>query len=140
MLAASTLRGNAPPLRLRAGDETVLGEYFKHGRIVDGEHIEHAQHLAAQAWLADTLTGKRSLLIVDTNEQAERLSAQLRAELVRLRRVEEDGAAGRQAPSPASATSSKPDQRLGPRRLRGNRRGPINARPTACSPPATTAA
>jgi conjugative relaxase-like TrwC/TraI family protein len=81
----------AASLRLRDGDEVVLGEYFKHGRIIDGENLEHAQHLAAQAWLADTLIGKRSLLIVDTNEQAERLSAELRADLVRLGRVEEDG-------------------------------------------------
>src|SRR5262249_30305821 len=81
----------AASLRLRDGDETVLGEYHKHGRIIDGDHIEHSERLAAQAWLADTLTGKRSLLIVDTNEQADRLSAQLRAELVRLGQVEEHG-------------------------------------------------
>jgi conjugative relaxase-like TrwC/TraI family protein len=118
----------AASLRLRDGDETVLGEYFKHGRIIDGEHIEHAQHLAAQAWLADTLTGKRSLLIVDTNEQADRLSAQLRAELVRLGRVEEDG-----VPLSRQGTLAGVGDLVQARLNRwdlegydGNRRGPIN--------------
>ncbi len=78
-------------LQLREGDEAALQTYRKHGRIIDGGTIEHTEHDAARAWLADTLTGHRSLLIVDTNEQAARLSAQLRAELVRLGRVEENG-------------------------------------------------
>jgi conjugative relaxase-like TrwC/TraI family protein len=118
----------AASLRLRDADETVLGEYFKHGRIIDGENIEHAQHLAAQAWLADTLTGKRSLLIVDTNEQADRLSAELRAELVRLGRVEEDGVAlGRQGT--LAGIGDLVQARLNGWTLagyEGNRRGPIN--------------
>jgi conjugative relaxase-like TrwC/TraI family protein len=78
-------------LRLRAGDETVVNEYHKHGRLIDGAAIEQTEQAAWRAWLADTLTGKRSLLIVDTNEQADRISAQLRAELVRLGQVEEQG-------------------------------------------------
>jgi conjugative relaxase-like TrwC/TraI family protein len=118
----------AASLRLRDGDVSVLGEYFKHGRIVDGENIEHAHDLAARAWLADTLTGKRSLLIVDTNEQAERLSAHLRAELVRLGRVAEDGVRlGRQG------TLGGVGDLVQARRngwdlegYEGNRRGPIN--------------
>ncbi len=118
----------AASLRLRDGDETVLGEYFKHGRIIDGENIEHAQHLASQAWLADTLTGKHSLLIVDTNEQADRLCAQLRAELVRLGRVEEDGVAlGRQGT--LAGVGDLVQARLNGWDLEGyegNRRGPIN--------------
>jgi len=79
-------------LRLRAGDETVLGEYHKHGRLRDGGALEQTEAAAAKAWLADTLDGKRSLLIVDSNEQAARLSAELRADLVRLGRVDEHGA------------------------------------------------
>ena len=65
---------------------------------------------AARAWLADTLAGRTSLLMVDTNEQAARLSAQLRAELVRLGRVDRARRAARprRAPSPGSATSSRP--------------------------------
>ena len=78
-------------LRLREGDETVLQTYRKHGRIIDGGSLEHTEQLAADRWLADTLAGKRSLLIVDTNEQAATLSAQIRAKLVQLGRVHEAG-------------------------------------------------
>jgi AAA domain len=118
----------AASLRLRDGDEAVLAEYHKHGRIIDGENIEHAHDLAARAWLADTLTGKHSLLIVDTNEQADRLSAQLRAELVRLGRVEEDG-----VPLARQGTLAGVGDLVQARRngwnlagYEGNRRGPIN--------------
>lgn len=38
-----------------------------------------------------TLAGKRSVLLADTNEQAARLSGDLRAELVRLGQVTEHG-------------------------------------------------
>src|SRR6266705_4018569 len=55
-------------LRLREGDESALQDYRKHGRITDGGPIERTEHLAAEAWLADYLAGKQSLLIVDTNE------------------------------------------------------------------------
>ena len=76
-------------LRLRDRDQTVLAEYHKHGRLIDGGAIEQTEQAAAKAWLADTLAGRHSLLIVDTNEQAARLSAQLRADLVRLGKVDE---------------------------------------------------
>ena len=110
----------AASLRLRDGDETVLGEYFKHGRIIDGEHVERAERLAADAWLADTLAGHESLLIVDTNEQAATLSAQLRAELVRLGRVEEHGVplGLQQTDRRGRRPGPGPPQRLGPCRLR----------------------
>jgi conjugative relaxase-like TrwC/TraI family protein len=78
-------------LRLRVGDESALRDYRKHGRVIDGGPVERATRLAAQAWLADTLAGRRSLLIVDSNEQADRLCAHVRAELVRLGRVQEAG-------------------------------------------------
>jgi len=78
-------------LRLREGDQAALQAYRKHGRIIDGGPIERATRLAAEAWLADTLAGRHSLLIVDSNEQADRLCAQIRADLVRLGRVEEAG-------------------------------------------------
>jgi len=78
-------------LRLREGDVAALQAYRKNGRIIDGGTIERTTRLAAEAWLADTLAGQHSLLIVDTNEQADRLCAQVRAELVRLGRVEEAG-------------------------------------------------
>ncbi|MCO1658901.1 MobF family relaxase [Pseudonocardia humida] len=78
-------------LRLRSGDASVLGVYHQQGRLVDASTREQAEQSAAQAWLGDTLAGRRSILLVDTNEQAAHLSAQLRAELVRLGRVEEHG-------------------------------------------------
>ncbi|MFD5090406.1 MobF family relaxase [Amycolatopsis thailandensis] len=78
-------------LRLRDGDETALGDYHKHGRILDGGTREQAEATAGKAWLADTLSGKHSILIVDTNEQAAHLSAELRNELVRLGKVQESG-------------------------------------------------
>ncbi|MFG1820387.1 MobF family relaxase [Kribbella sp. NPDC049174] len=76
-------------LRLRAGDQTVLAEYHKQGRILDGGTIERAQRTAADAWLADHLSGLHSLLIVDTNDQAAHVSAQLRAKLVEYGRVDD---------------------------------------------------
>jgi conjugative relaxase-like TrwC/TraI family protein len=115
-------------LRLREGQETVLGEYHKHGRLLDGGTVEQAEHSAARAWLADTLAGKHALLIVDTNEQAARLSAQLRAELVRLGRVAERG-----VPLGLQGTYAGVGDLIQARRngwhlasVDGNRRGPIN--------------
>ncbi|NKQ54991.1 relaxase domain-containing protein [Amycolatopsis sp. K13G38] len=78
-------------LRLRDGDQTVLGDYHKHGRILDAGTREQAETTAGKAWLADTLAGKHSILIVDTNEQAAHLCAELRNDLIRLGHVAEDG-------------------------------------------------
>ena len=78
-------------LRLRAGDETVLRDYHRQGRILDAGTRDTAQDSAARAWIADTLAGCRSLLLVDTNEQTAQVCAQIRTELVRLGRVEERG-------------------------------------------------
>ncbi|MFD1235879.1 MobF family relaxase [Pseudonocardia benzenivorans] len=118
----------AASLRLRAGDETVLRDYFEQGRIVDAGTPEAAEQSAAAAWLADTLAGRRSLLLVDTNEQAATLSAQLRAVLVRLGRVAEDG-----VPLGLQGTYAGVGDLVQARRNgwhlaghAGNRRGPIN--------------
>jgi conjugative relaxase-like TrwC/TraI family protein len=78
-------------LRLRDADRSAIDEYDKHGRVHDGGTAEQAEAAASRAWLADTLAGKQSLLLVGSNEAAARVSAQLRAELVRLGRVSEDG-------------------------------------------------
>ncbi|WP_296376788.1 MobF family relaxase [Pseudonocardia sp.] len=80
-------------LRLRAGDESVLRIYHQQGRLIDAGTSEQAEDSAARAWLGDTLAGRQSMLLVDTNEQAARLSAALRAELVRLGRLQEGGVA-----------------------------------------------
>ncbi|MCW2899258.1 MAG: TrwC relaxase [Streptosporangiaceae bacterium] len=83
----------AASLRLRDGDESVLRVYHQQGRLLDSGTSEQAEDSAAKAWLGDTLAGQQSMLLVDTNEQAARLSAALRAELVRLGRVDELGVA-----------------------------------------------
>jgi hypothetical protein len=82
----------------------------------------------ARAWLADTLAGQRSLLLVDTNEQAARLSAELRAELVRLGRVQEAGVSlgldGTTAGVGDVVQARRNEWELAG--VEGNRRGPIN--------------
>jgi conjugative relaxase-like TrwC/TraI family protein len=77
----------------REGDVAALDEYDKHGRLRGCGTTEQAEHKAGQAWLADTLVGKKSLLLVRSNDQAARVNAQLRAELVRLGKVAEQGVA-----------------------------------------------
>ena len=116
-------------LRLRERDQTVLDEYHKHGRLVDGGAAEQTQAAAREAWLADTLSGRRSLLIVGTNEQAATVSAELRAKLIDLGRVDEDGA----VPLGLQGTYASRGDLIQTRRnawdlagYQANRRGPIN--------------
>jgi hypothetical protein len=78
-------------LRLRDGDPAALDEYAKNGRLRDGGTVEQAEAGASRAWLADTLSGKESLLMVRDNHTAARVSAALRAELVDLGKVDEAG-------------------------------------------------
>ena len=112
-------------LRLREGDESALQDYRKHGRIIDGGPIEH---LASEAWLADYLAGKRPLLIVDTNEQASRISAEIRARLVHLGQVQEHGVPLGLQDTVASVGDIVQGRRNGweLRGVNGNRRGPVN--------------
>jgi hypothetical protein len=81
----------AASLRLRDADGAVLADYYKHGRLLDCGTAVAAENSAADGWLADTLGGKRSVLIVGNNEAAARLNGYLRSELVRLGRVEGEG-------------------------------------------------
>ncbi|GAY09628.1 MobF family relaxase [Pseudonocardia sp. N23] len=118
----------AASLRLRAGDESVLREYHQHGRLLDAGTTDEAEQSATRAWLGDTLAGKRSLLLVDSNDQAARLSATLRAELVRLGRVESNG-----VPLGLQGTYAGVGDLVEARAnawdlagVDGNRRGPIN--------------
>jgi len=114
-------------LRLRAGDGGVLREYHQHGRLVDAGTVEQAEQSAARAWLADTLAGKRSILLVDRNDQAAALSAALRVELVRLGRVAEDGVP--LGPGSFAGVGDLVQGRWNGWDLagvEGNRRGPIN--------------
>ena len=78
-------------LRLRAGDSTAIEAYHREGRIIDGGSVEQTETAAGHRWLAETLNGRHTLLVVDDNDQAARLNAALRAELVRLGRVSEEG-------------------------------------------------
>jgi hypothetical protein len=115
-------------LQLRAGDPAALDAYHRNGRIRDAGTIEHAEESAARAWLSDTLAGRHSVLVVDRNEQADRICAQVRADLVRLGLVEEQGLSlGRQG------TYAGVGDLVQARRLAwelagiaGNRRGPLN--------------
>ncbi len=80
-------------LRLREGDPGALDAYERHGRLVEGGTVEQAETAAARAWLGDTLAGREAVLLVDSNDQAARVSANLRDELVNLGRVETSGVA-----------------------------------------------
>jgi hypothetical protein len=116
-------------LRLRAGDETVLTEYHKHGRLLDCGTIEQAEDSAATAWLADTIAGKHSMLSVNSNDQAARLSAKLRAEFVRLGLVAEAGGVPVGVQGNYAGVNDLVQARRIARELvgyEGNRAGPVN--------------
>ncbi|MGH3614193.1 MAG: AAA family ATPase [Pseudonocardia sp.] len=108
-------------LRLRAGDDTVLREYHQQGRLLDSGTAEQAEESAAQAWLGDTLAGRRSLLPVDQRAGRPRLRADSR----RARPTR----AGRRARGRARDAGHRgrgggpgrgPQARLDHRRLRGH--------------------
>jgi hypothetical protein len=77
-------------LRLRAGDATVLADYDRHGRLLEGT-AEQMETAAYRAWLADYLDGKDSLLIAQTKEQAAGLSRRARADLISAGLVQRGG-------------------------------------------------
>jgi conjugative relaxase-like TrwC/TraI family protein len=81
----------AASLRLREADVSALVEYRTHGRIVDGGTFDDTASAAVRGYLADYLTGVNTRLLVDTNEQAATVSARVRAELVALGKVTENG-------------------------------------------------
>lgn len=72
---------------LRLGDTSVLGEYEDRGRLRGGT-VEEMQEAAMRGYLADTLEGLDSLLVVRRNDEAEELSAAIHAQLVELGRVD----------------------------------------------------
>lgn len=78
-------------LRLRDGDQEVLAEYDRRGRVRDCGTPDQAGQDAARAYLGDTLAGLSSLVITPTNQQAAAVSAIIRDELVALGRVEAAG-------------------------------------------------
>ncbi|MFB7677870.1 MobF family relaxase [Kitasatospora purpeofusca] len=77
-------------LKLREGEPEVLTAYEDRGRLLEGTREDMAA-AAYQGWLADTLAGYESLLITGTQEDADKLAALARADLVRLGQVEAGG-------------------------------------------------
>ena len=80
-------------LRLRSGDITVLADYQDQGRLRGGTS-EQAMEQACRAWLADYLTGKDTLLLARTGEQARELSRRVRDDLIRYGLVRKGAQAG----------------------------------------------
>lgn len=77
-------------LRLREGDTSVLAEYDRQGRIIDGSREEVAEK-AVNYFVADHLAGKEALLVVATCDHADELAMQVREKLVELDQVEAHG-------------------------------------------------
>jgi AAA domain len=73
-------------LQLRRGERAALRAYDTRGRI-RGSPQPQAQAEAVNLYLADYLLGRDVLLLAGTNEEAARLAAQVRAELVKLGQV-----------------------------------------------------
>src|SRR5690606_35681223 len=73
-------------VRLRAGDQDALAEYDRRGRIRGGTREEMSE-AAVNAYVADVVSGKQTMLLADTNEQAARLAGQIRERLVALGQV-----------------------------------------------------
>jgi hypothetical protein len=76
---------------MREGNVDGLREFERRGHLVDAGTREMAEGKVARGYVADTLRGLKSLAIVPTNEQAARVSAQIREKLVELGRVAQDG-------------------------------------------------
>jgi RHS repeat-associated protein len=68
-----------------------LFDYRKHGRLLDAGTPKQARSSAVRGWLADTLAGRLSVLVVTSNDDAAQVSAEVRAQVVQLGRVEESG-------------------------------------------------
>lgn len=66
-------------LALRAGDTRVLDEYNSRGRI---HASKDGLDAAYEAWRADTIAGKESVLIAGRNEQVQALNERAQAELI----------------------------------------------------------
>jgi conjugative relaxase-like TrwC/TraI family protein len=73
-------------LRLREGDSASLDHYQRNGRIREGSAAD-IEDSAVKHWLGDHLAGKDSLLLTTSNDQATKLAAMAREELVKLGKV-----------------------------------------------------
>ncbi|GJF01431.1 hypothetical protein PSD17_03950 [Pseudonocardia sp. D17] len=74
-------------VRLRGRDASVLAVYEDAGRLVGGT-VEEMDEAAVRGYVADTLAGKRPLLVVRDNDTAVELARAIREELIGLGHVE----------------------------------------------------
>lgn len=77
-------------LALRRGDITAIDMYDDHNRLTAGSS-EEMEDAAYKAWLADTRTGRTSLLIAADNTTVARLNARARLDRITTGEVEPDG-------------------------------------------------
>nr|WP_272948567.1 MobF family relaxase [Kribbella sindirgiensis] len=77
-------------LALRSGDLTAIDAYDNHSRLTAGSSDE-MEDAAYKAWLADTRTGRTSLLIAADNTTVARLNARARLDRMTTGEVEPDG-------------------------------------------------
>lgn len=102
-------------------------EYRKHGRIIDGGSFDDTAARAVEGYLADTLRGVCTRLVVDTNEQSAVMSARVRARLVALGKVAETGVSIGRYGGTAGVGDLVEARRLAWELAgyEGNRRGPV---------------
>ncbi|TDX04032.1 MobF family relaxase [Kribbella sp. VKM Ac-2566] len=77
-------------LALRGGDLTAIDMYDDHNRLTAGSS-EDMEDAAYKAWLADTRTGRTSLLVAADNTTVARLNARARLDRITTGEVEPDG-------------------------------------------------
>jgi hypothetical protein len=68
-------------LSLRHGHVEVIDTYAAHGRIHQGD-TDAMTDAAYQAWRADTLAGRATILVSDSNESVKALNERARADLI----------------------------------------------------------
>ncbi len=68
-------------LGLRHGRTEAIDTYAKHGRVIGGE-TEEMIDAAYTAWRSDTLAGRASVLVSDSNESVQALNNRARADLI----------------------------------------------------------
>ncbi|MGW6412182.1 MobF family relaxase [Streptomyces vinaceus] len=77
-------------LALRRGDANALTAYDRHGRIQGGT-LEAMTAAVVQAYVADSVAQRESVVITTTNSRATEVSREIRSQLVRYGLVEEAG-------------------------------------------------
>jgi conjugative relaxase-like TrwC/TraI family protein len=68
-------------LALRHGRTDVIDTYAEHGRVIGGE-TEEMIDAAYTAWRSDTLVGRASVLVTDSNESVQALNNRARGDLI----------------------------------------------------------